>query len=42
MILPISYNPLDYGRLILSNKFEEYTQFVLLTNNGLNYKIEKI
>jgi hypothetical protein len=29
--LVISYNPLDYGKLILKNEFEDYTQFILQT-----------
>jgi hypothetical protein len=39
--LPISYNPLDFGVLLYENKFEEYIQFTLQTENGFIFKINK-
>jgi hypothetical protein len=39
--LVISYNPLDYGKLILKNEFEDYTQFILQTRENLLVKINK-
>jgi hypothetical protein len=39
--LVISYNPLDYGKLILKNEFEDYTQFILQTRENLLVKISK-
>jgi hypothetical protein len=39
--LVISYNPLDYGKLILKNEFEDYTQFILQTKENLLVKINK-
>jgi hypothetical protein len=32
--IPISYNPLDYGKLISEFKFENYTQYVLQTKDN--------
>jgi hypothetical protein len=39
--LVISYNPLDYGKLILKNEFEDYIQFILQTRENLLVKINK-
>ena len=39
--LVISFNPLDFGILISENKFENYTQFILQTNDNLLVKINK-
>ena len=39
--LVISYNPLDYGKLILKNEFKDYTQFILQTRENLVVKINK-
>jgi hypothetical protein len=39
--LIISYNPLDYGKLIFKNYFENYTQFILQTRENLLVKINK-
>jgi hypothetical protein len=39
--LTISYNPLDYGKLISENKLDNYTQFILQTNDNLLVKINK-
>jgi hypothetical protein len=39
--LVISYNPLDFGIPISENKFENYTQFILQTNDNLLVKINK-
>jgi hypothetical protein len=39
--LVISYNPLDYGKLILEVKLEDYTQYVLQTKGNLVVNIKK-
>jgi hypothetical protein len=39
--LTISYNPLDFGRLITEINLENYTQFILQTNDNLLVKINK-
>jgi hypothetical protein len=39
--LVISYNPLDYGILISEFKFENYTDFILQTNDNLLVNIKK-
>lgn len=39
--LVISFNPLDYGKLILKNEIEDYTQFILQTRENLLVKINK-
>ena len=38
--LPISYNPLDYGKIITKFTFDNYTQFILQTKEGnlINFK----
>jgi DNA polymerase type B, organellar and viral len=38
--LPISYNPLDYGKIITEFKYENFTQFVIQTKEGnlINFK----
>jgi len=39
--LVISFNPLDFGIPISENNFENYTQFILQTNDNLLVKINK-
>ena len=39
--LVISYNPLDYGKLISEFKWENYTQFILQTSDNLLVNINK-
>src|SRR6201996_959988 len=38
--LPISYNPLDYGKIITTFKYENYTHFVIQSKGGnlINFK----
>ncbi len=39
--LVVSYNPLDYGKLIIKNEFKDYTQFILQTRENLLVNINK-
>jgi DNA polymerase type B, organellar and viral len=39
--LPISFNPLDYGKLISEMKWENYIQFILQSKENLLFNINK-